>query len=120
MQKPPGDLEGSDRLVEKVLSLAEQLGCRYLFENPQTGLLKSREVVAGIAYTSVDYCKYEDEGFGHKARKRTAIWTNTDWHPGRPLCRKDCGYCVQRGPSGESRGVVRYPPGALPRGSQTF
>ncbi len=23
-------------------------------------------------------------------RKRTAIWTDTDWRPARPLCRYDC------------------------------
>ena len=33
----------------------------------------------------VDYCRY-----GFPYRKRTAIWTNTEWVPERPLCKKDC------------------------------
>ena len=62
-------------------------------ENPQTGLLKGRAVVAGIPYRVVDYCKYHDHRSTHRAQKRTAIWTNTDWMPSRPLCLKDCGHC---------------------------
>ena len=42
----------------------------------------------------IDYCKYGEGTHTHKARKRTCIWTNTSWEPARPLCRKDCGYCV--------------------------
>jgi len=85
----PRDLEGSDRLVRKVLQLAEQLGCPFLFENPD-GLLKTREVVRGIPFRLVDYCSY-----GYMYRKRTAIWTNTDWRPAKPLCRHDCPATVQ-------------------------
>ena len=50
---------------------------------------------------------YHDDRFSHWARKRTAVWTNTNWFPERPLCHKDCGGCVdgkhtdlaQRGPN---------------------
>ena len=41
----------------------------------------------------MDYCKYHDHRCTHRAQKRTAIWTNTDWTPSRPLCNKDCGFC---------------------------
>ena len=94
--KTPRDLEGSDRLVQKCLDLARELRCPYFMENPHSGLLKGRAVVAGLPYRVVDYCKYADERFTHRARKRTAIWTNTDWHPQRPLCEHDCGYCDGR------------------------
>ena len=105
--KTPRDLEGSDRLVRKVLDLADQLFSHYLMENPHSGFLKVRNVVSGIPYRTVDYCMYHDDRFSHQARKRTAIWTDTDWFPERPLCRKNCGGCVggrhtdlaQRGPS---------------------
>jgi site-specific DNA-cytosine methylase len=83
--KTPRDLEGSDALVRKVLDLADQLCCYYLMENPQSGLLKSRPVVQGLNYVVLDYCRY-----GTPYRKRTAIWTNTDFTPQRPLCDKDC------------------------------
>jgi len=102
----PRDLTGSDRLVQHTLELAEMLMCPFFIENPHSGLLKTRDVLAHVPYRVVDYCKYADDSFTHKARKRTAIWTNTSWQPSRPLCRKDCGYCVdgrhvdcaQRGP----------------------
>ena len=105
--KTPRDLEGSDRLVQKVLDLADQFFCYYFMENPQSGLLKGRDVVEDIPMFVVDYCMYADASFPHKARKRTSIWTNTSWMPARRLCNKDCGYCVggrhldvaQRGPA---------------------
>ena len=109
--KTPRDLEGSDRMVQKCLDLAQELRCPYFMENPHSGMLKGRAVVAGIPFRIVDYCKYADDRFTHRARKRTAIWTNTDWHPQRPLCDHDCGYCdgkrhldqAQRGFDGCSR-----------------
>ncbi len=83
--RTPRDLEGSDALVRKVLDLADQLCCYYLLENPHSGLLKSRPVVQGLRMVVLDYCRY-----GTAYRKRTGIWTNTDYEPRRPLCIKDC------------------------------
>ena len=56
-------------------------------------MMKSRAVVAGIPFRIVDYCKYANDRFTRRARKRMTIWTNTDWHPQRPLCDHDCGHC---------------------------
>jgi len=70
----PHDLEWADSLVQAVLNLAEELHCPCMFENPETGLLKSRAIVQGIPYRVVDYCKYADYRSSHTARKRTAIW----------------------------------------------
>ena len=84
--KTPRDLEGSDALVRKVLNIIDHYGDPdWFMENPESGLLKSREVVAGLPMRVVDYCKY-----GKPYRKRTSIWTNTGWEPQRPLCRHDC------------------------------
>ena len=91
--KTPRDLEGSDKLVQKVLDLVKQFEVPLFMENPW-GLLRTRPVVQGIPMRVVDYCKYGEGTHTHKARKRTCIWTNTLWEPVRPLCRKDCGYCV--------------------------
>ena len=88
---PPPDLEGADRLVQKCLDLAAELGVRFVMENPWTGKLKSRAVVAGIPLRVVDYCMY-----GARYRKRTALWTNTEFTPSRPLCSHNCGSCVGR------------------------
>jgi len=87
----PRDLEGSDRLVQKCLDLCAELGAPFVMENPFTGLLKSRDVVAGIPMRVVDYCKC-----GAPYRKRTALWTNTEFMPSQPLCAYDCGSCVGR------------------------
>ena len=84
----PRDLEGSDRLVQKCLDLAAQLGAPFIMENPWTGLLRHREVVAGLPMRVVDYCKY-----GATYRKRTSLWTNTAFEPSQPLCRYDCASC---------------------------
>ena len=103
----PRDVAGSDAPVQHTLDLAGQLLCPFFIENPRSGLLKTRDVLAHVPFRVVDYCKYADDSFAHKARKRTTIWTNTTWQPSRHLCQKDCGYCVggrhvdsaQRGPS---------------------
>ena len=85
----PRDLEGSDRIVQKVLDLAGQLGAPFVMENPYTGLLRLRTVVEGIPMRVLDYCKY-----GASYRKRTALWTNTSFVPSQPLCRYDCAACT--------------------------
>jgi hypothetical protein len=84
--KTPRDLEGSDAIVQKVLDIVGRYGApSWFMENPESGLLKGRAVVAGLPFRVVDYCKY-----GKPYRKRTAIWTNTEWEPEQPLCKHDC------------------------------
>ena len=84
--KTPRDLEGSDAIVQKVLDIIARYGApSWFMENPESGLLKNREVVEYIPFRVVDYCKY-----GKPYRKRTAIWTNTEWEPEQPLCKHDC------------------------------
>ena len=83
-------LETSDALVRKVLEIAEILGNPPLFvENPWTGALKSRGILDSLTLRVVDYCKYD-----MPYRKRTAIWTDTNWRPARPLCAHDCASSV--------------------------
>ena len=72
--KTPRDLEGSDALVRKVLELVGHFRADLLMENPHSGLLKSRAVVAGIPMQVVDYCRY-----GKPYRKRTSIFNNCGW-----------------------------------------
>jgi len=88
---PPADLEAADRLVQKCLDLAAELRAPFIMENPWTGKLKNRPVVQGIPMRTVDYCMY-----GAAYRKRTALWTNTDFEPARPLCTYNCGSCFGR------------------------
>ena len=46
--KLPRDMPSADRLVAAALALARHFACSYFMENPQTGYLKTRQVVAGI------------------------------------------------------------------------
>jgi hypothetical protein len=85
---PPADLDAADRLVQKCLDLAAELRVPFVMENPHSGKLKSRAVVAGIPMRIVDYCMY-----GAPYRKRTALWTNTEFEPTRPLCSYTCSAC---------------------------
>ncbi len=98
------DLESADGLVRKTLDIAAALGNPPLFiENPYTGKLRTRGLLDHLSMLTVDYCKY-----GMPYRKRTAIWTNTNWIPFQALCKHDCPSSVngkhlaiaQRGPPG--------------------
>ena len=93
-QGGPRDLRGADMLVQKVLDLVQFFDVPFFMENPQTGLLKSRDVVRGIPFRTIDYCQYADDTFPGRYRKRTGIWTNTDWIPARALCKPSlCKFC---------------------------
>ena len=75
--RKPRDLEGADKLVAKCREIIDYFQPSVWFiENPGTGLLKTRTVVAGLPYVRVDYCMY-----GAPYRKRTRIWTNAQWTP---------------------------------------
>ena len=65
----PRDLEGSDRIVQRCKNMIAWFQpSTWFIENPQSGLLKRREVVAGMPYADVDYCN-----FGFQYRKRPRI-----------------------------------------------
>ena len=67
------------------MQTAQELDCPTLLENPWTGNLKNRGLLDHLPMRVVDYCRY-----GNQNRKRTAVWTNTDWQPAKPLCKYDC------------------------------
>jgi len=84
------DLEGkrkeSDKIVRRVLDIIDYYQPKYWFmENPQSGALKTRDVVKGLSWVDGDYCKY-----GYPYRKRTRFWTNSC--PELLLCKHDCPF----------------------------
>jgi site-specific DNA-cytosine methylase len=80
------DIEGANKIVEKTLEIIEYFNpIKWYIENPQTGLLKEQEVLSGVPFYDVDYCKYSNFGY----RKRTRIWTNVEGFDAK-LCNKDC------------------------------
>ena len=77
--KTPRDLEGSDKIVQRCLDIIAYWRPKFwIIENPQTGLLKTREVIRGVPFVDVDYC-----AFGAPYRKRTRLWTNCTWLPSK-------------------------------------
>ena len=82
--KTARDLVGSDKLVQKVLDVATDLNSTYFIENPHSGLLKTRTVVADCPMQILDYCKYNA-----LYRERTSVWTDSGWSPMRALCKYD-------------------------------
>ena len=82
----PRDLLGSDALVQKTLDIIAYFRPQvWAIENPQTGLLKDRAVVAGLPFKDVTYCRYGGPGY----KKATRVWTNLGdhWSP-RPMCSR--------------------------------
>ena len=69
--KTPRDLEGSDRMVERVLDCIDYFEPKvWAFENPASGLLKNRSVVAGVPWEEVTYCAY-----GYPYWQPRPMWT---------------------------------------------
>ena len=89
--KTPRDLEGADALVRRTLEIIMHFDpIVYGFENPASGMLKDREVVAGIPFKDVSCCMY-----GYPYRKYTRIWSNSEeWQP-RPKCSMDRTTCSE-------------------------
>jgi site-specific DNA-cytosine methylase len=84
------NMEESDKLVLKTFEIIEYFNPDMWFvENPQTGYLKTRDIMKDKSYYDVDYCMYSNWGY----RKRTRVWTNKkDFIP--KLCNKKCGNMV--------------------------
>jgi hypothetical protein len=73
LQARPRRMEEADKLVRKALEIIAYFApAAWFMENPWTGYLRKREVVAGLPYVRVDYCR-----FGAPYRKATAIWGPT-------------------------------------------
>lgn len=88
----PYDIESkrqeSDLIVARLLEIIDYFQpLYYIIENPYTGCLKSRPVIAGRPYYVADYCRY-----GYNYKKSTAFWSNKDLHLDR--CNRLCGKMV--------------------------
>ena len=95
--KTPRNFELADSIVARTLEIIRHLNpLGWLVENPQTGYLKTREVVAGIPFRDVCYCKYSD-GIRHTYRKATRLWGNLPLFYPRPMCTKAdrCNFCIE-------------------------
>ena len=88
--KLPRNFDLADSIVAKSLEIIRYFKPKaWLLENPQTGLLKTRNVIEGLPYRDICYCKYSD-GIKHKYRKATRLWGFLPTFVPRPMCtRKD-------------------------------
>lgn len=85
----PRNLDLADSIVLRVLEIIGYYKPKVWFiENPQTGLLKTRNFIQGIPFYDVSYCKY-----GYDYRKNTRIWSNIKDFDAQ-MCKKDCGKMI--------------------------
>jgi hypothetical protein len=82
--KLPRNLWLADNLVQRALDIVAYFKPTvWWLENPHTGLLKTRPMMAGLPMQIVDYCMY-----GSPYRKRTALWGSAG--ASFKLCDKKC------------------------------
>ena len=97
--KTPRNLELADSIVARTLEIIKELApLGWLVENPQTGLLKTREVMAGYPFRDVCYCRYSD-GENHRYRKPTRLWGVLPTFVPRPMCtrKNPCQFSAETG-----------------------
>ena len=71
--RTPRNLQLADSIVARTLEIIQHLRPKgWLLENPGSGLLKTRDVMRGIPFKDVCYCKYSD-GMNHRYRKATRL-----------------------------------------------
>lgn len=101
--KTKRDLQGADAIVKRTLDIIAWFKPKYYFiENPATGMLKDRRVVAGIPKITLDYCKY-----GTPYRKRTHLWGQPPASFIPKICCYDCAACdkiARKHPKSAQRG----------------
>ena len=82
----PRNLELADSIVQRTLEIIKELAPKaWLLENPQTGLLKTREFIQGYPFRDVCYCRYSD-GVKWRYRKATRLWGVLPTFVPRPMC----------------------------------
>jgi len=90
--KTPRNLELADSIVTKTLQIIRYLLPKgWLMENPQTGLLKTRDVVQGLPFYS--------DGVRHTYRKPTRLWGFCPYFTSREMCtrKNPCAFSLHTG-----------------------
>ena len=84
--KTPRNMDAADRVVQRTLDIISHLApLGWLLENPRTGYLRTRDVVVGLPFRDLCYCRYSD-GRNHRYRKCTRLWGVLPGFVPRPLC----------------------------------
>ena len=99
---PPRDLLSADELVRRAIEVITYFRCHWAFENPQSGLLKTRSVVRGLPLFDTSYCK-----FGYPYRKNTRIWSSLALQLHIPCSLRDpCPVLEGRRPPPDSSAIA--------------
>ena len=84
---PTRNLLSADKLAQRALLIMTYFGCNWAFENPQSGLLKTRDIVKGIPFADTSFCRY-GYAYGKKTDldKSSTVSAST-MHTQRPMLR---------------------------------
>ena len=98
--KTPRNFEMADGIVARALEIIKELApLGWLMENPQTGFMKTREVVQGYPFRDVCYCRYSD-GVNHRYKKPTRLWGVLPGFVPREMCTRK-NPCIFSEPTGK-------------------
>ena len=102
MTRRPRRMLEADALVERAKEIVRYYQPRlWWIENPRHGNLRWRQVVKGMAFIDLDYCKFELWGY----RKPTRFWV-PDWlakEKKHVICGMDCQNLIT-----DDKGFVRH------------
>jgi site-specific DNA-cytosine methylase len=100
--KTPRNLELADSIVRRTLEIIYELAPKaWLMENPQTGLLKTREVVEGYPWRDVCFASTRTEKDG-PTRNRLVSGGSSP-----PSCQDRCALASVRALGARQRGGIR-------------
>ena len=88
----PRELEKADRIVQRTIDIINYLKpSMWWIENPRHGKLSTREVVAGLPYVDIDFCRFSTWGY----QKPTRFWCSKNIAKrSNVLCEKKCANLV--------------------------
>lgn len=117
--KRPRNFALADSIVQRTLEIIKELAPKaWMVENPQTGLLKTREFMQGYPWRDVTYCKYSD-GINHTYKKQTRLWGVLPAFVPRPVCKK-ASRCSFSATGKHPTCAQRFNPGYSVGGSHTL
>ena len=88
MTRRPREMEKADLLVERTIQIINFLKPpKWWIENPRHGRLSTRDVVRGLHFVDIDFCRFSTWGY----KKPTRFWCSHNIAPkGNVLCEGKC------------------------------
>lgn len=124
----PREMEKADLLVERTIQIIKFLKpAKWWIENPRHGKLSSREVVSGLPFVDIDFCRFSTWGY----KKPTRFWCSQNIASrGNVFCDGKCGNLessphggvrhkfvlsnrYRQGPPNQHKQVIQIPEGVV-------